>query len=164
MNNEDPDAGGDCNCRDFKGNSVMSVAAVTRPLTTGAVAHSLAPRAAPESPYARPRRLLGDPTPLACTVAKTALEVVLGGHGLDQLNRWVTPQIRASLARQGALALRAGHIPPTTVGIRRIRVYRVSDIAAETSIIADDGCHVRAIAARFEDIGGRWQATVLDIG
>jgi hypothetical protein len=108
--------------------------------------------------------VLGDPTPLACTVAKTALEVVLGGAGLDQLNRWVTPQIRASLARQGALALRAGRGRQAVVGILRIRVYRVNDVAAETSIVADDGIRVRAIAARFEDVGGRWQATVLDIG
>jgi hypothetical protein len=129
-----------------------------------AVASRLAPLPVPESPYTRPRRVLGDPTPLACTVAKTALEVVLGGAGIDQLNRWVTPQIRASLARQGALAHRAGRGRQAVVGIRRIRVYRVSDVAAETSIVADDGIRVRAIAARFEDVGGRWQATVLDIG
>jgi hypothetical protein len=74
------------------------------------------------------------------------------------------PHIRASLARQGALAQRAGRHDPHPVRILRIRVYRVTDVAAETSIIADDGYRVRAIAARFEDVGERWQATVLDIG
>ncbi len=118
----------------------------------------------PLNPYTRPRKVLGDPTPLACTVAKVALEVVLGGGGLDQLTRWVTPEIRASLARQGALAQRAGLRPRHPVRILRIRVYRVSDVAAETSIVADDGVHARAVAARFEDVGGRWQSTVLDVG
>lgn len=141
----------------------MSVAVASR-ATDEALTRPLIPTSVPASPYARPHRVLGDPTPLACTVAKTALEVVLGGAGLDQLNRWVTPQIRASLARQGALAHRAGRGHQAVVGIRRIRVYRVSDVAAETSIVADDGDRVRAIAARFEDVGGRWQATVLDIG
>lgn len=138
----------------------MSVAVVVRPET--ARPPVLIP--APSGPYARPRKILGDPTPLACTVAKTALEVVLGGSGLDHLNRWITPDLRASLSRQHALAVRMGKARQASVGIVRIRVYRVSDVAAETSIVADDGIRVRAIAARFEDVGGRWQATVLDIG
>lgn len=118
----------------------------------------------PPSPYTRPRKVLGDPTPLACTVAKIALEVVLGGAGLDHLNRWVTPNLRASLARQHALAVRAGRARQAAVNILRIRVCRTSDVVAEASVIADDGLRVRAIAARFEDVGGRWQTTVLDIG
>ncbi|MBN2176671.1 MAG: hypothetical protein JW722_03335 [Demequinaceae bacterium] len=141
----------------------MSVVTVERPHLSPSV-RALNPSAIPSNPYVRPRRALGDPTPLACTVAKTALEVVLGGTGLDQLNRWVTPEIRTSLARQGALALRSGRGRQAAVAIKRIRVYRVSEAAAETSIVADDGVRVRAVAARFEDVGGRWQATVLDIG
>jgi hypothetical protein len=141
----------------------MSAIAVERPLRKPSVL-ALTPPTAPLNPYTRPKRALGDPTPLACTVAKTALEVVLGGRGLDSLNRWVTPEIRTSLARQGALALRSGRGRQASVAIKRIRVYRVSEAAAETSIITDDGDRVRAIAARFEDVGGRWQATALDIG
>ena len=76
----------------------------------------------------------------------------------------MTPEIRAALAREGSLAKRAGLRLRSPVRILRIRVFRVSDVAAETSIVADDGIHVRAIAARFEDVGGRWQATVLDVG
>jgi len=119
---------------------------------------------APLNPYTRPRRVLGDPTPLACTVCKTALEVILGGDGLDHLNRWITPDLRASLARQRALAVRAGFARQSVVNIIRIRVCRTSDVVAETSIVADDGERVRAIAARFDDVGGRWQTTALDIG
>ena len=133
------------------------------PLPTLAVVRRPGPPP-PLNPYTRPRKVLGDPTPLACTVAKVALEVVLGGSGLDQLTRWVTPEIRAALAQQGALATRAGLRIGSPVRILRIRVFRVSDVAAETSVVADDGVHARAVAARFEDVGGRWQATVLDLG
>jgi len=119
---------------------------------------------APLNPYTRPRTVLGDPTPLACTVAKIATEAVLGGGGVDQLTRWVTASIRESLATQGALAQRAGRRLARPVRVERIRVFRVSDVAAETSVVVDDGVRARAVAARFEDVGGRWQATVLEIG
>jgi hypothetical protein len=107
---------------------------------------------------------LGDPTPLACTVAKTALEVALGGAGVETLTRWVTPQIREGLNAQHSLARRAGRTRTTPVRIARIRVYRVSPSAAEVSIVADDGQRHRAIAMRFEDVSGRWQAMVLEVG
>ncbi len=116
------------------------------------------------NPYARKRKLLGDPTPLACTIAKTSVEIVLGQSGLEQLARWVTPDIRVALAEQHGLARRAGLATPGPVAIQRIRVCRVSDVAAEVSVVVDDGKHVRAVAARFEDVGGRWQATALEIG
>jgi hypothetical protein len=141
----------------------VTAVAVARPVVEAFVTPLSRPLA-PVNPYTRLRKVLGDPTPLACTVAKEALEVVLGGTGLNHLNRWVTPEVRASLARQCALAQRAGRRDPAPVRIVRIRVYRVSDVAAETSIVADDGKRVRAIAARFEDVGERWQATVLEIG
>lgn len=135
-------------------------------MTSLALDHRDAAAPAPPrpSPYARGRRPLGDPTPLACTVVKTALEVVLGGRGVEQLARWVSPELRASLARQGGLAQRIGRRLAAPVRINRIRVYRVSDTAAEASVVADDGVRARAIAARFEAVGGRWQATVLEIG
>lgn len=116
------------------------------------------------NPYARKRRPLGDPTPLACTVAKTALEVVLGGAGADTLIRWVSPAVRDALAAQHSLARRAGRRRPASVAIARVRVFRVHAKAAEVSIVADDGERCRAIAMRLEDVCGRWQATVIDVG
>ena len=117
-----------------------------------------------KNPYTRERKLLGDPTPLACTVAKTAVEIVLGRGGLEQLARWVTPAIRLALAEQHGLAHRAEITARGPVAIQRIRVFRVSNAAAEASIVVNDGLRTRAVAARFEDVGGRWQATALEIG
>ena len=140
----------------------MSASAV-EPL--GAIEVGVArPSTPPPLPYQRTRRALGDPTPLACTIAKTALEVLSGGRGLDSIVRWVTPRIRESLATQAGLARRAGKRLTTGVTIRRVRVCRVSDRVAEVSVVAFDGERGRAIALKFEDVGGRWQATVLGVG
>ncbi len=119
---------------------------------------------APGNVYTRPKKALGDPTPLACTVAKTATEVALGADGLDKLNRWVSTDVRARLARQQSLSRRGGYALKGTVGIVRVRVYRVSARAAEVSIVAREGDRVRAIAMRLEELAGRWQATAIDVG
>lgn len=115
-------------------------------------------------PYARPRKVLGDPTPLACTVAKAVMEALLGGATLEPYTRWIEPGIFAQLARQRSLARRAGLNRSTPVGVRRARTFRVSRDAAEVSIVVDDGEHCRAVAMRLEDVTGRWLVTELHVG
>lgn len=133
-------------------------------LATPAPARPVHVLPAPPTPYARKREVLGDPTPLACTVAKNALEVVLGLDGLDKLNRWVTGEIRSQVAKQHSLARRGGYVVRGTVGIARVRVFRVSAKAAEVSVIAREGERVHAIAMRLEDWAGRWLVTALELG
>jgi hypothetical protein len=120
-------------------------------------------RPASRGPYNRERRTLGDAAPLACTVGKEALEVVLGGDGLERLTRWVSPDVRSSLARQHSLARRAGW-SGVNARVLRVRVFRVSPTAAEASLVIDDGERSRAVAMRLEDVAGRWGVTVLEIG
>ncbi len=139
----------------------MSAALAEAPIVHATRAPS---RPAPPNPYTRARKQLGDPTPLACTVVKTAVEAVLGGREVDTLVRWITPEIYDALASQSALARRAGKAPAHQARIKRIRVYRASEVAAEASLVVDDGVRVRAVAARFEDVCGRWKATALEIG
>ncbi len=118
------------------------------------------------SPYPglrRTRRPLGDPTPLACTVAKEAIEVALGGNGIDRLVRWISPEVRTSLLRQHSLARRAG-VAAGPIRIVRARVCRVGHSAAEVSVVAMDGTRPRAVAMRFEEVAGKWLATVIEIG
>jgi hypothetical protein len=119
---------------------------------------------APPTPYTRTRAPLGDPTPLACTVAKNALEVALGLDGLEKLNRWVTGEIRAQVAKQHSLSRRGGYEVRGTVGIMRVRVHRVSAKAAEVCVIAREGERVHPIAMRLEDNAGRWLVTALELG
>ena len=112
--------------------------------------------------YGTPRKPLGDPSPLACTVAKTAVEVILGGDGLETLVRWVASDVRESLAKQQSLARRAG-LRGAVAHIERARTCRVSSRAAEVSIVATAKGRSRAVAMRLEDIQGRWMATVVEI-
>ncbi len=109
----------------------MTAAAVSASPAERAVT-SLTPRTlpAPVMPYQRRSKPLGDPTPLACTVAKTALEAVLGEPGIDKLTRWVSAPIRAALAQQHSLARRAGKSLESPVRITRVRVCRVHSGAA----------------------------------
>jgi hypothetical protein len=51
-----------------------------------------------------------------------------------------------------------------TVGIVRVRVFRVSARAAEVSVVAQEGERVHAVAMRLEDAGGRWLVTALELG
>lgn len=114
--------------------------------------------------YQRRHKPLGDPAPLACTVAKAALESVLGGDTLGSLTRWLAPDVRTSLAKQHSLARRAGRSGAPTVSIARARVCRVTARAAEVSIVASCQGRVRAIAMRLEDASGRWLVTALEVG
>lgn len=165
----------------------MSAAAMTAPRPVESQAHAmpaphhLAPvrpgpnlRLVPDAPASesklrpiigsRPRQPLGDPTPLVCTVAKTAVEVVLGQPGVDQLTRWVTPTVRSSLQAQHSLARRASYTMRGTVTVIRVRLCRVSSRAVEAAIVATEGERSRAIAMRLEACSGRWLVTALDIG
>ena len=112
--------------------------------------------------YGAQRSPLGDPTPLACTVAKTAVEAILGGDGLETLVRWIATDVRESLAIQHSLARRAG-LKGSVARIERARVCRVSNRAAEVSIVAMAAGRARAVAMRLEEIQGRWLATVVEI-
>jgi len=112
--------------------------------------------------YGARREPLGDPTPLACTVAKAALEISLGGNGLERLVRWIASDVQESLAAQCSGARRAGG-HGAIASIDRARVCRVSHRAAEVSIVATVRNRPVAIAMRLEDVHGHWLATVIDI-
>ncbi len=124
-----------------------------------------APAPAPIVPAAyRKRRTLGDPTPLACTVARTALEVALGGGGIDTLTRWITPTLRTSLLKQGSLARRANYTTRGDVSVARIRVCRVSATAVEAGLVLMEGDVAHPVAMRLETCAGRWLTTALEVG
>lgn len=105
---------------------------------------------------------LGDPAPLACTVAKTVVEVLLGGEGLQSLVRWVAEDVHTTLALQNSVARRAG-LYGATARVDRARVCRVSGRAAEASVVTSAGGVARAVAMRLEDVSGRWLATVVEV-
>lgn len=122
-----------------------------------------APAAPRRDIYGRERHALGNPAPLACTVALAAMDAVHGGPGLDRVLRWLSPDVLEALQRQHSLARRARR-EGAAVDILRSRVCRVSREAAEVAVVARMADRAHAVAMRLEDVGGRWLVTVLDIG
>lgn len=113
-------------------------------------------------PWVRPKTQLGNPSPLACTLAKVTAEAVVGGETLQSIYRWVSPEARQRLEKQRSLARRAGRTP-VIAHVQRIRVERVSEDAAEAAVIVEIAGRSRAVAIRLETVHGRWLATHIDV-
>ncbi|WP_062071676.1 Rv3235 family protein [Demequina sediminicola] len=114
------------------------------------------------TPWQRPRVVLGDPTPLACTVTKAIAEAFTGTASLAPINRWLAPSVREKLARQQSLARRAPGAP-APARIHRARIDRVNADVAEAAVVVDIGNRTRAVALRFEMAHGRWLVTSADV-
>ncbi|MCH1866459.1 Rv3235 family protein [Nocardioides sp. CFH 31398] len=158
------------------------------PTVQGTLALDLVPRLdpppAPEAPAGtrRPQEADADVVPIdrqrrreleswTWRYAQSVVEVVAGDRPVSQLLRWTTPPVYADLARRAHLVARAGgHLPgqgrPRRAAARAqvlgVRTSFVGRDAAETSIHVRHGERSRAIAARFELVGGRWQCCALE--
>ncbi|WP_162488573.1 Rv3235 family protein [Demequina globuliformis] len=127
----------------------MSAAALTGvSLTAPAVRHS--------------GKQLGNPAPLACTVAKAVVEAILGGPDLTPVHRWLEPELRKKLERQRSLAKRAGQTGGQ-VRVLRSRVDRIDAFTSEVAIVVATPARTRAVAMRMEVAHGRWITTLLDL-
>ena len=109
---------------------------------------------------------LPDPMPLCCAMVQAAVEALRGARPLAQLARWVSPEIYEQLSVRSELTQRVRGDSPGThrAAIRRIRMCRLGDRAAEATVVVDDGPRVRAVAVRLEGHRGQWRATALEIG
>jgi len=109
---------------------------------------------------------LPDPTKLCCAMVQAAVEALRGNRPLAQLARWVSPEIYEELAARSELTQRVlgRGAPVHHASIRRIRLCRLGEHAAEATVVVDDGPRVRAVAVRLEGHRGHWRATALEIG
>ena len=109
---------------------------------------------------------LPDPTKLCCAMVQAAVEALRGTRPMAQLSRWVSPEIYDQLVARSAVTQRVlGRTEPTHhAAIRRIRLCRLGENAAEATVVVDDGPRVRAVAVRLEGHRGQWRATALEIG
>jgi hypothetical protein len=105
-----------------------------------------------------------DPTQLCCAIVQAAVEALRGTRPLAQLVRWVTPEVYDGLSVRAALTVRVLGTTTTRPTIRRIRLCRLGDRAAEATVVVDDGERVRAVAIRLDERRGAWRATALEIG
>ncbi|WP_211340811.1 Rv3235 family protein [Xylanimonas allomyrinae] len=110
---------------------------------------------------------LPDPTAMCCSVVRAAVEVLRGERSAVQLARWVTPAVldqlteRARLLREAPAQVPSGRRPAQ---VRRVRVDRRNETAAEVTVIVEDNGRVRAAAARLEARRGQWRVAVLELG
>lgn len=100
--------------------------------------------------------------------AQAVLEVLGGDRPLSQLLRWTDIRVYQDLTRRVQILSRRA---PATQRLRTIRpqvcsvrVFRPNLLAAEVSVHVRHGERSRALAARLELTGGRWQCTALQFG
>lgn len=125
---------------------------------------------APAHPYRRGRASstdaaqASDPSALCCSVVQAAVEVLRGIRPLTQMARWLSPEIYEALARRREVTTADG-APASTLQarIRRARVVRVSDSAAEATVIVQDHHRVRAAAIRVEHLRGSWRVVAFEL-
>lgn len=113
------------------------------------------------------RGALPAPAPWVARLAPAILEVVAGERPPGQLQRWVTSEIRETLARRGAAALRhpAGKgRPPQCRRVRSVRITEPAPGVIEASAVVIGGVRARAVAMRLEVVRGRWLATAVELG
>lgn len=100
--------------------------------------------------------------------AQAVVEAMVGHRPPSQLLRHMTPDVHHDLVRRSALVNERGlrTRPPRLKipQVRSVHVFLVHAGAAEVSVHVRYGERSRAMAARIEHRGGRWQCTVLEWG
>jgi Family of unknown function (DUF6459) len=168
----------------------MSVHALRRPVAIASVQGSLALELVPR--LTPPLAVVPEPTippvskqdvvPVATATRRelerwarrygqAAAEVATGDRPASQMVRWSTSRVYEDLVRRGLLVARAGQ-HATGVGrerrivarpqVRSVRISFVAGHVVEASFHVKYGARSRAIAARFEVLGDRWQCSALE--
>lgn len=104
----------------------------------------------------------------AARFAQAVVEVLGGDRPLQQMLRWTSQRVYGELERRLAILSRtqdAGRRRRTVrPQVRSVHVFHPTPRSAEVSVHVRHGQRSRAIAARLEHSGGRWQCTVLQLG
>ena len=104
----------------------------------------------------------------AARFAQAVVEVLGGDRPLQQMLRWTSQRVYGELERRLAILSRtqdAGRRMRTVrPQVRSVHVFHPTPLSAEVSVHVRHGQRSRAIAARLEHCGGRWQCTALQLG
>lgn len=115
-------------------------------------------------PQSTSRSDLPDPTAWAGRLITAILESMDGLRPANQLNRWVTPEIRERVARRGIRSRQRHQRPGGALQIRTLRVCAPVDGVAEVAAVIGYRARVRAVALRMSGVDGRWLITALELG
>lgn len=105
-----------------------------------------------------------DPTALCCSITQAAVESLRGVRPVSQLVQWLAPEVYEALLNRSRITLAAGPRSTRPARIRRARVHRVSERAAEATVVVEDLDRVRAAALRLEHHRGAWRVVAFVLG
>ena len=103
-----------------------------------------------------------DPEAWAAGLARGVVEILCGLRPLEQLRRWVVPDLFDLLGTM----LPAGRDTRVRAGSCRVLSARACSLrpgAVEVSVAVQAGPRTRAVAVRLEEFRGRWLTTALDV-
>ncbi len=107
---------------------------------------------------------LPEPTAWAGRMGLAAIEVARGVRPAQQLMRWTSPPIFASLVRRQMRAVRRGRAIRRPLVLRRVTCCHPRDGIVEATVVVHDGGQVRALALRLEGQDHRWVISALELG
>lgn len=140
------------------------------PGTSGSPTAPVTPelRLVPDGPAQDPTRADRELQQWAARFAQGVVEVLGGDRPLTQLVRWTSRRVYVDLERRLRLLARVSGSEQrrSTIRpqVRSVHVCRPTATAAEVSVHVRHGQRSRAIAARLEQVRGRWQCTALHFG
>jgi hypothetical protein len=104
----------------------------------------------------------------AARFAQAVVEVLGGDRPLPQLVRWTSARVYLEIDRRLSILTRTSdtgrRMRTIRPQVRSVHVCRPTPHSAEVSVHVRHGQRSRAIAARLEHSGDRWQCTALQLG
>lgn len=108
---------------------------------------------------------LPDPGAWTARLVESIIQTLAGERPLQQLLRWLSPQVYDELARH-----LSAHPPPAATvrripgrAVRSVHVCRPTPDVVEASAVVRTGSRSRAVALRLESVSGRWRCTRLGV-
>lgn len=114
----------------------------------------------PVRPFSTPEP--PEPGPWAAGLARGIVEILSGLRPLDQLRRWVVPELFTVL-EELLPGGRDTRVRPGSCRVLSARACPVRPGVVEVSVAVQAGPRTRAVAVRLEEFRGRWLATALDV-
>ncbi|MFD2675345.1 Rv3235 family protein [Gulosibacter bifidus] len=111
---------------------------------------------------------LPNPEPLVSNLARGVFEALAGTREVEQIARWVSPDVFSHLLRRTQHAARARRerqqpVRRPTIYVRRALWQSPRDGIVEATVIVDLGVRARAVAIRLEVYRNRWRAERINI-
>lgn len=111
---------------------------------------------------------LPNPEPLLRNLGRSVFEAMAGVREVEQMARWITPDVYSGLLARVQHAARARRIRGKSV--RRPMIETKACLwqspragVVEATVLVDLGTRVRAVAIRLEAFRGRWRAERLHV-